>query len=207
MKDPVFLREKEKYEKIWNRDIYRLNSPGSNSLPSFLTEIAERISPGDSIIDFGCGTGVCSLSLLEKGLNVSLVDIAANCLDEKIAALTHIIPDRISFVEAALWDLPESLRKSDWIYCIDVLEHLPTQKVIESLEEMSGKTKKGGALQVFLADEGMGFMIGETLHLTIRPLDWWIKQISSFWSIEKIEELIAETRYCIYVGAPYKRSL
>ncbi len=54
---------------------------------------------------------------------------------------------------------------------------------------MAGKTKKGAALQVFLLDEEMRARVGETLHLTIRPLD-------------EVYSIIPGIRYCIYVGTP-----
>lgn len=48
----------------------------------------------------------------------------------------------------------------------------------------------------------MGELIGETLHLTLRPLDWWLNQISNFWPIENVQEILPGIRYCVYVGSP-----
>lgn len=200
--DELFFQEKKKYEKMWSNEPYRTTSPGYNSVAHFLEHIKDRKTPLDSLADFGCGSGVVAIPFLEAGFKVSLVDIAENCLNENIHTLTFLSPELITFTLAPLWELPSFLEKSDWIYCIDVLEHIPPERVEKSLSEMAKRTKKGGALQVFLLDEGMGKMIGETLHLTIRPLDWWIDKISYYWNIEEIIPIIPGIRYCIYIGAP-----
>ena len=202
MDDKIFLQEKTKYEKMWGNEPYRANSPGYNSVADFLACIKSRKSSSDSLIDFGCGTGVVSIPFLEEGFKVSLVDIADNCLNDNIHALTFLFPELITFFLAPLWELPSSLEKSDWIYCMDVLEHLPPERVDKALSEMAKKTKKGGALQVFLQDEGMGKIVGETLHLTIRPLDWWLEKISNYWVVEEVQPIIPGVRYCIYIGPP-----
>lgn len=202
MIDEISLQEKQKYEKMWNNEPYRVTSPGKLSVDYFLEFIKGRFTAGDSLIDFGCGSGVAAIPFLEAGFKVRLVDIAENCLDDTIQTLTFLSPDTLSFYLASLWKLPESLEQSDWIYCIDVLEHLPTEKVELALQEMARRTRKGGALQVFLLDEGMGKMIGETLHLTIKPLRWWLDLISVYWTIEKVECILPGIRYCIYIGPP-----
>ena len=207
MNDEIFLQEKRKYEKVWGNEQYRVTSPGNSSVADFLSFIKSRKLPSDSLIDFGCGTAIAAIPFLEAGFKVSLVDIAENCLNDNIRALTFLSPELITFFLAPLWELPSSLEKSDWIYCIDVLEHLPPERVDKSLREMAKKTKKGGALQVFLLDEEMGRKIGEKLHLTIRPLDWWLEKISCYWHIEEVYSIIAGIRYCIYVGAPKEEAV
>lgn len=200
--EELHLQEKMKYEKMWNQDLYRQRSPGLLLTTFFLYHIQNRIKVGDSILDFGCGTGAASLLFFEKGFDVTLIDIANNCLNPQARNLAENKTSKFEFIEASLWDLPQNVNSCDWIYCIDVLEHLPESKVIPALQAMAKKTKKGGALQVFLEDETLGESIGEKLHLTIYPLNWWVEKISSFWEIEHIQEIIPNVRYCIYVGAP-----
>jgi ubiquinone/menaquinone biosynthesis C-methylase UbiE len=198
--DTLYLQEKQKYEKMWSCDLYRQRSPGFLLTTFFLHYFQGRITPRDTLIDFGCGTGAASLFFFEKGLSVTLVDIADNCLSDDVKKTIKKNRSDFTFIQATLWDLPYSLQPTDWIYCIDVLEHLPTKQVLPSLAAMAKKTKKGGALQLFLEDESMGDLVGETLHLTLRPLDWWLKQISAFWPIEHVQEIIPNVRYCVYIG-------
>lgn len=141
--DTLHLQEKGKYEKMWGHDLYRQRSPGALLTPFFFYHFSTRVQPGDSIVDFGCGTGAASLFFFEKGLCVTLVDIASNCLSLESQKLLAEKNEHFAFVEAALWDLPKELPQSDWIYCIDVLEHLPENQVTASLQAMAQKTKKG----------------------------------------------------------------
>ncbi|MBM3199182.1 MAG: class I SAM-dependent methyltransferase [Chlamydiae bacterium] len=202
MEDMLWKKEKNKYERMWQQELYRKVSPGYLSAEGFLSFIRTRMNPLDTIIDFGCGSGLAALPFLEAGCKTVLIDIAENCLADKIDALTYLIPDLLSFQLGCLWNLPPSLAQGDWIYCMDVLEHIPPEKIDDSLKEMALRTKKGGALQVFLVEERMGELIGEQLHLTLHPLSWWTQKMETYWEIEQIEPIIPDVRYCIYVGAP-----
>ena len=204
MSDSLTEEERSKYEAMWEIQSYRITSPGYLLSESVLAFFASQINLGDSLTDFGCGSGLATLNFLEKGLSVHLVDIAKNALADKIAALTLLMPDKVRFSVACLWELPDTLLPSDWIYCMDVLEHLPTEKVDAALLQMSTRMKKGGAFQVFLEDEPFGNLIHKTLHLTIQPLAWWLEKLESYFSIVHTQAIIPDVRYTIFVE-PKKR--
>lgn len=199
MTDELIEKEKAKYESMWNVPSYRITSPGFILAEAFFDFFTDSIKPNDSITDYGCGTGFAALSFLEKELKVHLIDIASNSLADKIAALTLFLSDRIHFTEACLWSLPDTVPSSDWCYCMDVLEHIPTEKVDEVLHHIAKRTKKGGALQVFLKDEPFGNLIGDTLHLTIQPLSWWLEKIAYYFTIKEVASIIPDVRYTIFV--------
>lgn len=192
-------QEQEKYESIWNVPSYRASSPGFLQTAVFFDFFKDLLKPHDSITDFGCGSGFSALSFLENNLTVHLIDIASNALHDKITALTLLSPDRIKFTTSCIWELNEDIPSSDWIYCVDVLEHLPTEKIDDALREIAKRTKKGGLLQIFLQDEPFGQLIGETLHLTIKPLPWWIEKINTHFSILGLAPIIPNVRYTIFV--------
>jgi 2-polyprenyl-3-methyl-5-hydroxy-6-metoxy-1,4-benzoquinol methylase len=192
--------EKAKYKKMWAHEIYRFSSPGLEAAPLFLESFKEEVRPGDSLTDFGCGTGLVALSFLEKAFKVHLVDIAENCLEDKIATLMQLLPDQLFFTQASLWELPDAMEKSDWIYCVDVLEHLPRDKVETALTLLASKTKKGGLIQVFHKEEPFGALIDETLHLTIQPEKWWTEKIGSCWKLLDIVPIVPLYRTTYIVG-------
>jgi len=195
----VEASEKQKYEAMWEHAEYRLSSPGFEAASCFFDHFKERIQEGDSILDFGCGTGRTSSLFFSKGLFVRMIDIASNCLDENIISLMHLFPHAIEFMEASLWELPSTVASADWIYCCDVLEHLPSEQVDAALFQMAKRTKKGGFLQIFLKDEPFGLMIGKRLHLTIQPKEWWIEKISKYWKIEGFGPEIKNSRFTVFV--------
>jgi len=182
--DELALQEKLKYDKMWESvPEYRAHGPADCLTPVFLSVIEDEIKPGDTLLDFGCGTGKSALFALEVQMKVHLVDISEHSMDPDIFLL-HIKKE-IQFTQACLWDLPMSLKPAKWITCFDVLEHIPESKVEHCLKGMSERMIEGGAFSIFLADENFGRAIGEKLHLTIQPAEWWRERVSRYFRIEK----------------------
>jgi len=192
--------EKEKYEKMWLHPAYRVHSPGLNCVEAFLTHFHGRFQEGDTLIDFGCGSGRAGFHFFFQGFSVCLVDIAANCLDEAHVDLLSLCSERICFLQACLWDLPPSLQAADWIYCCDVLEHLPDHTIDRALQQMAMRCKKGGFFQIFLQDEPYGKLISESLHLTIRPQEWWLEKIKRHFTVEAFGPEIPGFRFSTFLS-------
>lgn len=170
-------KERTKYERMWSEvPSYRITSPGYLCANIFFDHFKNRIKPSDSITDFGCGPGLTNLVFLDYQLRIELCDIAENCLEDKIEALTLLMPDKVRFTRSCLWSLPDSIKPTDWIYCTDVLEHIPPEKIDTCLKEMAKRTLKGGSLQIVTKDDNFGEAIGDTLHLTIKPKEWWLEK-------------------------------
>ncbi len=184
---------------MWCRPEYRHNSPGFNAVGEFFRHFKGQIVEGESIIDFGCGTGMASSAFFFEGLSVRMVDIAANCLDEKVVHLLTLCPEKIAFIEACLWKLPKFLDQADWIYCCDVLEHLPTKYIDIALFQMASRTKKGGFLQIFLKEEPYGDLIEKKLHLTVQSKEWWLDKIKKYWKIDAFGPEIEGYRFSVYI--------
>ncbi len=194
------LEEKEKYARMWQYPAYRQVSPGNNLAMIFLYHFRAAMQEGETIADFGCGTGRASHIFLERGLNVNLIDIAPNCLDGEIQALTLLVPHRITFTEACLWELPENLEPTDWLYCCDVMEHLPEEYVPKTLENLARMNRKAGCFQIFLEDDtAFGGIIQDKLHLTIKPKEWWVEQLSKYWDIQAFGPELPGLRFSCFV--------
>ncbi len=188
--DKLTKQEKTKYEALWaHLPQYRELSPGFELAHRFLDFFQKEIKPGQTLIDFGCGTGRVTQEFLGKGLFLSLVDLSSNCLDEAVMLLTQLCPDQVRFYEACLWDLPKNLIPSHWIYCCDVLEHIPESQIDQVLQGMSARTRRGGYFSISLCDDKLGEAIGESLHLTVKTRAWWEEKISHYWRIAHSELL------------------
>lgn len=168
-------QECEKYTKIWQFKDYRKNSPGEDLIDLFKRNVPyEKL---DTIIDLGCGTGRAALALARLGLVVSCLDIAENCMDPRPR---EVLP----FVRACLWE-PLST-PWDWFYCTDVMEHIPPEHVEAVLDNIKSTATKGGMFQIAMFKESYGDLIGDTLHLTIKPDVWWLEQLKSRWDNVKV---------------------
>lgn len=184
--DTIALKEKKKYDRLWDFfPEYREYSPADILAPLFIDFFQDQTKAGDSIIDFGCGTGRSSLPLLKENFKVSLVDFCENCLDTEIFLKTLESKDTLRFIQGCLWDLPDNLEQAEWIICFDVLEHIPEEKVDLTFKQMASRMKKGGLLSIALFEDGFGKDIGETLHVSVKPAEWWREKMAPYFSITK----------------------
>lgn len=162
--------EREKYRKIWERPEYRQWSPGAAAVDNFLKGVDWML--GQSVVDLGCGTGRAGAALAERGLDVTLLDFMHSAVE---------FPD-MKFIEACLWDIPET-QWFDWAFCVDVMEHIPTSMVTQTLGNIHNIIRRGGYFQIALFEDGCGRMIGETLHMTVKSADWWYKELEAWWAV------------------------
>ena len=163
--------EQIKYEKMWEIDDYRIVAPGEQSASIFLQQAHPL--PDSTCIDFGCGTGRGGLMIALMGnMIVKLVDFAENALDEEVRNACVTQPTRISWVQADL-NQPIPVTAS-YGYCTDVMEHIPPAEVNTVLKNIL-RSANHVFFQISTEDDVMGERIGEPLHLSINPYEWWLK--------------------------------
>lgn len=186
---PLEQREQSKYEEIWTHDAYRKEAPGA----AFVDDAFDRLGmqSGESLIDYGSGTGRASFAFSEyKGMNVTAVDFADNAF-ECATGLGYI-----DFVHACLWDLPAGL-ESDWAYCTDVMEHIPIEKVEAVIAGISERTRKGAYFNIATRPDNLGALIGRKLHMTVMQGSGWQTFLSKYFAhVEMIEREGEATFIC-----------
>ena len=102
--------------------------------------------PSMSILEIGCGTGIFSRYLLEKGFtNVVCLD-----LDKRLApALADLDPFQVVFEEAETYVTSISgTRTFDLIVLHDVLEHLPLEKACSTFKSLHSVLAVGGRILI-----------------------------------------------------------
>ena len=170
---PAKPNYKKLYKKCWNTEAYRRVSPGENLIREFIE--AASPSEGQSVIDWGCGTGRMALALHKHGLDVTLVDFAENCLDDHVRLE---IGDR--FIEHDLTK-PISL-KSYFGVCTDVLEHIPEDQIDEVLDNIL-ENSRHCFFQISCVQDHFGSHPDikgdkerEHLHVTVHDYQWWLRK-------------------------------
>lgn len=168
----IGLTEKAKYEMMWDIEDYRKVAPGEHTAHIFL----EQAKPlkDSTCIDFGCGTGRGGLMIALFGnMIVTLLDFAKNALDDDVAKVVEVQPDRLKWLEADLSrEIPVT---AAYGFCTDVMEHIPPEQVDDVLKNIL-KAANNVFFQISLEDDVMGARIGEPLHLSVHPYEWWVKK-------------------------------
>lgn len=168
--DAQAVAERRKYERMWRFAEYREDHATAHADAALAYWQAR---PGESVIDFGAGAGYASRRFRQAGLRVLAVDIAANAMDPAIAA-------DVPLLLAPLWDIPVDL-SSDYGFCSDVMEHIPTDRVDDVLRVIRRSVRGPVYFSIALRGDWCGRLIDDSLHLTVQPLDWWAARLSAHW--------------------------
>lgn len=158
---PLEIREREKYEQMWQIDDYRKTAPGEIYVASAIGAL--DMQRGDTVIDFGCGTGRGAAEFQRLGFKVCGVDFVRSALETDIP-----------FVQACLWEMP--WLRADWGYCTDVMEHIPPEKVDDVLAGIAERVQ-GCFFAIATEPDNLGKRIGRVLHLTCQPPEWWAQTL------------------------------
>ena len=170
-----------KYTDVWKDRSYEENSfyyrGGESKVKDIITEL--KMDTKDHITDWGCGSGLTAKLFCDEGLFVHGIDLAPNCLSEKLEEQS-----RFYFSQECLWDLSDKVTDSEWLICNYVLEHLPEKKLHAVLYQMHKRTKKGGFFTMSLMEDEWGpRKMNLGLHLTVRASRWWYDQLSRYWRV------------------------
>ena len=97
--------------------------------------------PGDFVMDVGCGSGVISNHLAEGDAEV----IAVDGNPAAIAFARKQFPsEKIRFVNGLVDELFDAGRPVDKIYCLEVIEHVYYDQVVNMLKAFHALLKPGG---------------------------------------------------------------
>jgi 2-polyprenyl-3-methyl-5-hydroxy-6-metoxy-1,4-benzoquinol methylase len=180
------MNEQRKYERMWEEPVYRSGDGGLGRIEEFM-HVAD-VQKGQTIVDFGCGEGRTLRPLLNVGANVVLVDIADNCLAEDIprkSFIRHDMSERLPLV-------------ADTGFCVDMMEHVPTQQVDDVLINIFDVVKDCYFV-VSTTPDACGRLIGEVLHLTVQPFMWWKRKFAMHGTVKMLNK--TNVGFTVFVSA------
>jgi len=176
-------RERETYRQMWAVDEYAQHSPGEHYLPIFLDMIGvTRCEDDASVLDAGCGSGQGGVALSRLGFNVLLCDVTPDGLVSDAMALPY--------VDACLWHDLRVWGPFDYVYCCDVLEHIPTAFTMLVVRRLLDVAAHGVFLSISFQPDVMGHWVGTPLHQTVMPFTWWRDALSAVGEVIEARDLL-----------------
>jgi SAM-dependent methyltransferase len=168
-------REESTYTDALSLPSYGDFSPGEVYAPVF----ASLADPRSTVLDAGAGTGAGMRALQALGYRVTGVDL----------------PDlQVPGVRAGvcLWrPLPPPARgeRYDYVYCTDVLEHIPPEFTMLCVARMMEVAERGLFLSIALVPDHFGSWVGHPLHLTVRRYDEWLDNLRELATVTDARDL------------------
>ena len=156
------LHEKEKYKALLkNRPSYGGTNHGRNAtsiVRKWLKTIDQPI-----VADFGCGNNDFLKSIyVKKGIGIDFVNPGANLIEpmHKVSIETDTV---------------------DIVTSFDALEHLLPEEIDEVFIEMNRVAKSGGYFIFSISHvPSVITSLGENLHMTVEPEEWWIDKLEDY---------------------------
>ena len=185
--------ERGTYEAMWDVPTYAEMSPGEKYAPIF-RELTKG-QHGDTVIDAGCGSGKGALALKAAGYDVHLCDLTDAGLVDAAKAL--------KFTPVCLWDdLKPQLgyqfgSKVDWVYCCDVMEHLPTAFTMLVAQRLIDAARFGVFFSITLQPDAFGVWVGKPLHQTVQPFTWWRDALKELGTVKECRDLLTTGLYMV----------
>lgn len=107
--------------------------------PLFAAAILRQLKPGQvTILDYGCGVGRLAKEILKQNSLVTVIGVDVS--DEELKLAREYVNDN-RFIAMKPWELDQ---KVDLVYCVYVLQHIPSIDVREALMRMHGQLKDDG---------------------------------------------------------------
>ena len=182
-------QEQEKYDDAWMLNAYHAHSPGKMVVRKFL-EMTSANPATDTILDAGCGAGAGAVALIEKGFSVRLCDFSVEGFEEGSPLLAL-------FRKAILWDDLAGLGSFDYVYCCDVMEHIPPQFTMLAVARMLAITRKAVFFSISLVPDNNGYLVGKPLHQTVMPFVWWRDNLIEVGKVTKATDLLHSALFVV----------
>ncbi len=189
MNSVIFGREDSKYSSLWMSGYKDANW---KKLAKIGLTLAKSMGGNPSLVDFGFGRGSAMDFFEEKGLYVEGVEISEYAVrnqERKGRKVYHTSLDNMTMIEDNRFNIG---------FCNDVIEHIPEDLVIPSLDEMTRVCSDYLLLSVCPTPSHHLSLDGENLHLTVKPESWWKELFRNYGKIQEINLLFRRSaRYII----------
>ena len=177
--------------RFWGGD-FTLHDWGYKELLEFAKQVKK--TGGRRVLDCGCGSGVQSKLLFEKGLEVVGLDLSLRMINEakkRVPEAKFVVGDmtKMEFTDEAF----------DGVYARASLLHVPKNLIPKVLRSINKILKDGGILYLALKEgEGEGEVVDERFGKKVR-------RFFSFFKTAEIKKLLSQSGFKIVSLVRHKR--
>jgi magnesium-protoporphyrin O-methyltransferase len=114
---------------------------GRDEMKNVLLSLFPDNLDGARILDAGCGTGLITTELAQRGANVFAVDISASLIEVAQSRLPKDLIDRVEFKVGDM--LTKEYGNFDYVVAMDSLIHYQHSDIIAALDVLEKRTKAG----------------------------------------------------------------
>jgi 2-polyprenyl-3-methyl-5-hydroxy-6-metoxy-1,4-benzoquinol methylase len=184
--DAITKKEQEKYETVWTEiPAYGNYSPAMQIVGKAIDLCKEM--KAKTLLDAGCGVGRATAAFIDAGLTAVGVDITLKAVD-------HEIHEKYmgNFIQSSLWELPVDWPPFDCVFCVDVMEHIPPERICMTLANLRRVLRGFALFNIALFKDGFGKSIGTPLHLSLFPVNEWEEMLKEhFPDTKRLEESVS----------------
>lgn len=187
--------EHQTYTDMWALEAYADHSPGAVMAPIFV-EMAERMDSrriqwrAASVLDAGTGSGKGALALRDAGFRVTTCDLT----DAGLVPEAQDLP----FHQVALWDdLGRTVGYHDFVYCCDVMEHIPPTFTMLVVHQLLKVARQGVFLSISLVPDSFGMWVGKPLHQSVQSFTAWRDQLATIGEVVEARDLLTSGVYLV----------
>lgn len=156
----------EDYRSYWSNEILRESQQSLNMRAAWRKYIGDQ----ERVLEVGCGAGGLVAELRNSGLFIRGADIT-------LEGVVKYNPDAIeNTLMAPAWLMPYPDRHFDHLVSINLLQHIPTHKLDETLDEMFRVCSKR---MTHIISQKECALERLSLHRTVNPIEWWKDVIRS----------------------------
>ncbi len=162
---------REGFQSISRRysEIYYKNGLKQRLMSKRLKEVIAEVDPkkSEEILEIGPGSGAYTLALLEKGADVTAIDISENMIE---VCRKRMEASRPNFVQGNILNIPIRHKTMDKAIAIGIMTHLPEKKMFaDAVKEMLRVVREGGAIWFDLPRYHLIKVLYTKLYLKLKP--------------------------------------
>ena len=148
----------ENYREL-NKQLHASRPDYGTSINQWIAYIQPILTPGDTVINYGCGK--CILQLSEDCHTVNY--------------------------DPAIKEYSELPEPADIVICTDVLGHVEPECLDDVLTHLRMLTLKFAFLTIELTPAKKFLADGRNAHLNLHPSAWWIRKLMDYFTLNNFE--------------------